>query len=242
MSRFFSSNPWFLDGAERVDEYGVVYRIPTSMWNTLRPSVSSTTRNKSVILKRVHINEATIHKKASNCTSSVPIFYGTFVFDGARYMAMEDLAGYHPLVQLNVMLYSKIIRVTRQLNRCGIIHGDLHFANILVKGTSLKIIDFGLSRFGYGNQENGESIKKLVSNRVSTAIGVKKLRDLKMWSRVQHNMRGNDMLLKGICVDWPRGVEYIIDSGLYKEKHLTPYMRKRMTPGVARVLTNRGLL
>jgi serine/threonine protein kinase len=155
------ADPWFVKGAQRLGEGagGIAYRIPTSLWNKIRPRGSITTSKKTVVLKQIYDleiykNEVKIHSKASKCSSYVPVFYGAFMQDVYGYLAMEDLVGYRELYRYDMKTYAKLTAARRQLHRCGIIHDDLHQGNILIKGNSLKIIDFGLSRFGIPTQKD----------------------------------------------------------------------------------------
>ena len=243
--------PSFLQGAEIIGDgtYSTVYRIRASLWNKIRPPGSKATSHPTLALKEVDTSETTkneidLHKKAELCTESVPKFYGSFMRGRKTYLAMEDLSDYHQLDTMNVPMYAKIVLIMKKLHACGIVHADLYPRNVLIRGKTVKIIDFGLSYIGEnGPSVNGSGLELLVYSELERAVDDKNIGMLDQWLRTDHG-KSRDAMYMAIKEGWIGGVKHIIDSGSFKGQHLSYDMidRAQRYPEIEKILENHGFL
>jgi serine/threonine protein kinase len=245
--------PSFLQGSQRLGWgcQGTVYRISTSVWNAVRPPGSKTTSHPTVALKELECptarHEIEMHTKAAECTDGVPKIYGSFTRGDKTYIGMEDLSDYDALniSTMSISTYARIVLIVRKLHACGIAHGDLHAGNVLVKGTRVKLIDFG-SAFTTSpdNDMNTGSLRGLAYSKLEDIVDRKDLDEFKQWIKKAPYASVRDAMLFAIKDAWVAGVSYVVKSGAFKDQYLSHDMIRYAdrNDDIARILTKGGLL
>lgn len=93
----------------------------------------------------------------SFCHPAIPKFYCIGEHQGVPYFTMEQIHGktFEQLIFEDGKTYSehqaftigmKIIRIIGYIHSSGIVHRDIRIPNVMVQGSELKLIDFGLAR------------------------------------------------------------------------------------------------
>lgn len=99
-------------------------------------------------IKDIDTNELLIYLMAS--TNQISPLVENIAFDGDTYSIAVEL---YPIVLIDIPMenryhYSNAIRdKVMQLHSLGIYHGDLHEENIVIDGSDVRIIDYGMSKF-----------------------------------------------------------------------------------------------
>jgi len=122
-----------------------------------------------VIERKCKVKQPKINKIKSGCEFIEKRDYPSYVLMYSKYLKSKEL---HKIIMNEILTKSTLIQLTqiisnriRELLSVGIIHMDLHFANILVsdKNNRLYVIDFGLAldsnRFFIGGKINTSYIE-----------------------------------------------------------------------------------
>lgn len=96
------------------------------------------------------LREITCHKRINNNNANLIKMYDIYlcVFDNEIYMCTE-LELCEPICKTSsILMFLEILNAIKYLHELGYIHGDLA-SNIMMKGESIRVIDFGLSQKKY---------------------------------------------------------------------------------------------
>lgn len=205
-------------------QYGHVYKVPVNRlrhWN--RPE-------KYVAVKVIRHagpedeKEVRLTKKAAACVPhAVPEIYDSFFKDGSLYIIMELLDGYEHPKKLSVQQYDRVKSIVDTLRACGLVHGDIHLGNILVRGSNIKLIDFGSAQ--ESNQAN-TTLGLLSYTGYKNALNDRNLGAISAW--IDRNAKiGPYALHNALKHSWHNGIHHVM------QRHAPPITYKH------RVLANK---
>lgn len=194
-------------------QYGNVYKVPVNRlrhwgihWDAARPE-------KYVAVKVIRhagpedMEEVRLTKKAAACVPhAIPEIYDSFFKDGSLYIVMELLDGYRHPTRLTVQQYDRVKKIVDTLRACGLVHGDIHFGNILVRGESMKLIDFGSAQ--ESNRAN-TTLGLLSYTGYTNAFDDRNLGAISAWINRNANI-GPHALHNALKHSWRNGIRHVM--------------------------------